>query len=132
MHIEFETVKKSTGKHKELVLPEDTLEEYIGKWCVHTLSAQEGIDALDELITEKDEYKENPELITEAVFRKKMIEKATTKDGKPVTSINTEKIPNKLWQILTAANQKLNGLSNEEARFLLEPSASTNKQSTQP
>jgi len=132
MQIQFVTVKQLSGTDtKELLLPEDTDDEYLGTWNIRALTAQEGIDALDELIVTKDEYKENPDLITEAVFRKTLVEKATTKDGQPIASIKLDKIPNKLWQVLIAANQKLNGISNNEARFLLEPSASTNKQSIQ-
>jgi len=135
MQIQFVVVKQLSDKPKnpkELLLPEDAPNEYLGIWNVRALTAKEGIDALDELIMKNDEYKENPDLITEAVFRKALVEKAVAKDGNLVASIKLDKIPNKLWQVLIAANQKLNGISDNEARFLLEPSASTKKQSIQP
>lgn len=135
MQIQFIVVKQLSDKPKnpkELLLPEDTSNEYLGAWNVRALTAKEGIDALDELIVKNDEYKENPDLISEAIFRKALVEKATTKDGEPVAPIDLHDIPNKLWQVLVAANQKLNGISNDEARFLLEPSASTKKRSIQP
>jgi hypothetical protein len=135
MRIEFVVVKTRTQgnvKEKEVLLPEDAPDDYLGAWSVCTLMAQDGIDALDELIMANDDYKENPDLITETVFRKKMIEKATAQNGKPVAPIDLRTMPTKLWHLLTAANQKLNGISDSEARFLLEPSASANARSTQP
>lgn len=119
MQIKFTVVKESTGNSKELVIKED---EYLGEYVVKTLTAQEGINGIDELTMENEEYRENPERITVNDYRKKMIEKATTRNGKPIGKIDLKEMPHKLWQILVAANEKLNGLSDAEARFLLEPS----------
>ena len=105
-YIEFVAVKVKTEKNpKELVLPEGTPEQHFGTWRINTLTAQEGIDCLDALIAANDEYKEDPDKITETVFRKALIEKATTKDGKPTNPIDLKTIPSKLWNLLVAANQ---------------------------
>jgi len=120
MEITFE-VTKEPKKTPCLIVPEDTLDKYIGTWTVHALIAKEGIEALDELIAENREYRENPDLITQAVFNKKMLEKGTTFNGKAIETIDLSTMPYKLWQLLTAANEKLNGISNKEADFLLQP-----------
>jgi len=114
-----------------LRVPKDTPKEYIGTWTVHALIAKEGIEAIDELIAENREYQENPAKISITVIRERLIRKATTKDDKPIYKISFEEMPYKLWQLLVAANERLNGVSDEEARFLLAPSYSKKKQSIQ-
>ena len=122
MEITFE-VTKNPKKRQCLIVAEDTPDIYIGTWTVHALIAKEGIEALDELIAENREYREHPELITQAIFNKKMLEKATTFNGKTVGKVDLSTMPYKIWQLLSAANEKLNGISNKEADFLLQPSS---------
>ena len=130
MHIKFTVVTTRKSPH-DLVVPEDTPKEYLGTWTIHALVAKEGIEAIDELIAGNREYQEDPQKISISLIRQRLIEKATTKDDEPIGKMDFEKMPYKLWQVLVAANERLNGVSDEEARFLLAPSYSKKKQSIQ-
>ena len=103
---------------------------YYGQYMVRELTAQEGIDALNELIAENAKLQENPDQISAREYKLKLIEKATTLDQKPF-KLDLTKLPHKLYSLLLAANEKLNSLSDEEARFLLKPSSSNEQPSTQ-
>jgi len=131
MKIWFKVVTKPSGNPKEIVVSEE-FKRYTGLYEVRELSAKEGIDALNRVIAENPELQENPDQLPVELYRKSLIEQATLKDGKPIGKIDLKKFPNKVWQLLIAANERLNGVSDTEARFLLEPSWNNEKQRIQP
>jgi len=120
MKITFVAVLKATGKPREIVIGEE-FKEYVGNYVVKELSAYEGNEALNALIASNKKFQENPETIKPIQLRKCNIERATTLNDKALQIPDLKKFPNKLWQVLTAANEVLNGVSLEEARFLLKP-----------
>jgi hypothetical protein len=101
-----------------------------GNYIVRELTAQEGIDALNELIMQNAKLQENPDQITPQQYKCKILEKATTVNGQPF-KLDLAKIPHKLYSVLLAANERLNSLSDNEARFLLKPSSSNGQPSIQ-
>jgi len=126
MHIKF-TVVKGVASKSEISIGEDWKEEYYGEYEIKELTAQDGIDALDELVLQFTE----PERITTTIYKQKLLEKAVTHNGKNFKVENFNQIPNKLYNILLAANERLNNISDKEARFLLSPSSSNSPSSTQ-
>lgn len=107
----------------------EDFKEYYGSYVVRELTAQEGIDALNELIAQNAKLQETPDRITPREYNCKLIEKATTLNGEPF-KLQLTKIPNKLYSFILAANERLNSLSDDEARFLLKPSSSNVQPST--
>jgi len=120
MKITFTVTVKATGKPREIVIGEE-YKEYVGNYVVKELSAYEANEALNVLIASNKKFQENPELIKPIQVRKAHIEKATTLNDKPLQITDLKKFPNKLWQVLIGANEVLNSVSLEEARFLLKP-----------
>jgi hypothetical protein len=127
MKIKF-TVVKGVASKSEISIGEDWKEEVYGEYEIKELTAQDGIDALNELVSELTE----PERITPAIYKQKLLEKAVIHNGKALKVENFNQIPNKLYNILLASNERLNNISDEEARFLLSPSSSNNQSSIQP
>jgi len=126
MKIKFTVVKGAASK-SEISIGEDWKEEYYGEYEIKELTAQDGIDALDELVLQFTE----PERITTTIYKQKLLEKAVTHNGKNFKVENFNQIPNKLYNILLVANERLNNISDKEARFLLSPSSSNSPSSTQ-
>jgi len=128
MKIKFTVVKGKTSTPSEISIGEDWKPEVYGEYEVKELTAQDGIDALNELVSELTE----PERITPAVYKQKLLQKAVIHNGKTFKIENFSQIPNKLYNMLLAANERLNNISDEEARFLLSPSSSNNPSSIPP
>jgi len=131
MRINFVVAKDKEKNPNAIIVGEDYSKCY-GTYEMREISAQEGIHAINCLIAQNKEFQENPDKITPEQLRKKQVESATTFDGKPLVIADLAKYPNKLWMILVAAHEKLNSVSLEEARFLLQPSSSAKKQTIQP
>jgi len=128
MKIKFTVVKGKVSSPSEISVGKDWKEQIYGEYEIKELTAQEGIDALNELVSELTE----PERITPAIYKQKLLEKAVTHDGKAFKIENLNQIPNKLYNILLASNETLNNISDKEARFLLSPSSSNSQSSIQP
>lgn len=128
--ISFMVIVGATKNEQEISIGEK-YQAYAGKYAIREISAKDGIDAIDRLIRDNPELQENPDQIKPEDLRKSQIEFATTLDGEPLILKDLANFPNKLWQILVAANQILNSVSLEEARFLLQPSSSNKKPSIQ-
>jgi hypothetical protein len=128
MMIKFTVVKAKTSNPSEISVGGDWKQEVYGEYEVKELTAQDGIDALNELVSELTE----PERITPAIYKQKLLQKAVTHNGNPFKIQDFKQIPNKLYNMLLAANERLNNISDEEARFLLSPSSSNSPSSIQP
>jgi len=122
MKIKFTAIVGATKTKEELSIGEE-FQAYAGRYEIREISAQEGIEAINALIAENKDLQANPDSIEPEQLKKKQIERATTLDGKPLVIADLGKFPNKIWQVLLAANEQLNSVSLEEARFLLSPSA---------
>jgi len=123
MQIKFIVATEFTGnkKPKGTIIVGEEYNGYVGEYVIHEISAYEGNEAINALIAENKDLQENPDSIKPIQLRKKQIEKATTLNGKPLVIADLSKFPNKIWQVLVAANEQLNTISLEEARFLLSP-----------
>jgi len=123
MKIKFIVATEFTGKKKPkgTILVGKEYDEYVGEYVIREISAYEGNEAIDALIVENKDLQKNPDLIKPIQLRIKQIEKATTLNGKPLVIADLNKFPNKIWQVLVVANEQLNTVSLEEARFLLSP-----------
>jgi len=123
MKIKFVVATEFTGKKKPkgTILIGKEYDEYVGEYIINEISAYEGNEAINALIAENKDLQENPDSIRPIQLRKKQIEKATTLNGKPLVIVDLSKFPNKIWQLLVVANEQLNTISLEEARFLLSP-----------
>jgi len=132
MKISFVVVPhtKKTKNPKEIPVS-DQYKKCFGNYEVREISAQEGIEAVNILVAARKDFQENPDVIKPEELRKKQIEVATTFNGKPLVVGDLAKFPSKLWQVLVAANEVLNGIGIIEARFLLQPSGQNEKPSIQ-
>lgn len=140
----METIKFTVGPYGSKTDIQVSDSQWHGDYIIAEISAETGRKAINELISENAEYQENPESLTTAIYKAALMSKAVviTKPGlnsndpivEPFTlpANGTEGIPYKLWSLLTIGYDRLNSVSDDEARFLLKLSSSTKTPSTQP
>ena len=121
MEIRFSVALKS--ENPKTIRVSDTFpKELLGEYIVRELNAQEAIDAQNAFIAENKEVQDNPDKVSVEAYTSRMIETATTLNGSPFKMPKLDTVPKRYYDVLVAAFEKLNGISNAEAVFLLQPS----------
>jgi hypothetical protein len=121
--ISFDINIEQQGNQPFLKVNKDFPKELLGVYVIRELNAQEAIDTQNAFIAESKEAQDNPDKVNIETYTNKMIETATTINGEPFKMPKLETVPKKYYDILVAAFEKLNGISNAEASFLLKSSS---------
>ena len=129
MEIRF-TVARKAKNPKTLKVDKDFPEELLGEYVVRELNAQEALDAQNAFIAESREAQDNPDKVNVEAYMNRMIEVATTLNGKPFKMPKLDTVPKRYYDVLVAAFERLNGISNAEAVFLLQPSSLNSRHAT--
>lgn len=97
------------------------------KYEMRELSAQDAMDAINAAVQGREDISN----LTMADYNKIIIEASTTVNGEPL-KLDFKKIPHRVWSMLLAASDRINTVSDKEARFLPSSSGETKPQSTPP
>jgi len=121
LSITFSVVKDKPENPKQIQM--DVPDEYYGEYIIRELNAQEAKDIENDLIVKNKDAQENPDAIELAdKFQNELMEAAITVNGKPFKMPKLKTVPKRYIHLLIVGFEKINGLSDTEARFLLQPS----------
>ena len=114
--------KKNPRNPKTLYVDDSFPKDLLGEYMIRQLNAQEALDTENQFILEHKEAQDNPDRISPDSFTQKLIEEATTINGTKLKLPDLKTVPRRYYNLLVAAFERLNGISNAEAVFLLQPS----------